>query len=57
MGSSWLKVVERGFQHLRVQTPRVERVPGFRAGEPDLRGTEEQRIDLVEVAAVALEDF
>src|SRR5215210_5623800 len=57
MGAPGLERIQRGFQHLGIQTARVKRAPGLGAGEPDLGGTEEQGIDLVEIAPVSLKDL
>src|SRR4029077_7068512 len=50
------RVTRRG-QHLGIQAPRAERPATLGAREPYFRGTEEQGVDLVEVALVPLEDF
>src|SRR5207249_8091506 len=63
LARSWIGVEEPSArvagrrQHVGIQMPGVKRASGFRARQPDLAWAEEQRIDLVEVALVALEDL
>ncbi len=49
--------MEAGLEDVGVEVPRVKGASGFRTREPDLGRAEEQRIDLVEVAFVALKDL
>src|SRR4029453_6235634 len=49
-------VEERFAQHVGVETAGVEGLSARCAGQPYLGGTEQQRVDLVEVVVVALED-
>src|SRR5215211_5567663 len=48
---------QRRAEHRRVQVPAMKRPPTQRTREPHLGGTEQQLVDLVEVALVALEDL
>src|SRR5215216_1505224 len=57
MESSWLKMVQRRFEDVGIQSSGMKRPAGLGAGEPDFRGTEEQWVDLVEVPSVPLEDL
>src|SRR5690349_12612068 len=50
------RIARRG-EHLGVEAPRVERPAALRAGEPHLGRAEQQGVDLVEIALVALEDL
>src|SRR5262245_31851812 len=43
-------------KHIRMRPPGVECATRARAGQPNLRRTEEHRVYLVEVAVVPLED-
>src|SRR3989475_4122574 len=57
-GVGWPSTLEqRRAQHLGVQVARVMRLPALDAGQPHVGGTEEQGVDLVEVAVVALENL
>ena len=49
-------VKERPPQHAGVDPPRVERPSARRARQPHFGGAEQHRVDLIEVAVVALED-
>src|ERR671923_1459349 len=48
--------VQARLEDLGVEAARVEGAPALGAGQPDLRRAEEQAVDLVEIAFVALED-
>src|SRR5690349_24301219 len=50
------RLARRG-EHLGVEAPRVERPAALRAREPHLGRAEQQGVDLVEIALVALEDL
>jgi hypothetical protein len=42
-------------EHLRIEAPGSEGPAAGRAGDSNLRRAEEERIDLIEVAVIALE--
>ena len=48
---------ERPQQHFRLRPAEAVRLAGLQVAEDDLGRAEQQRVDLVEVAVVALEDL
>src|SRR5581483_2754344 len=52
----YLSLQERCAQDLGIEAPAVESPPRARARQPHLGGTEQKRIDLVEIAFVAIKN-